>query len=76
MPSIEVDIDDVLDGMSSSETRELVEDLLEEGWVPDGWHSVQHCGWALLDDPVRLLEVIVALRSKGYTVEVANADSQ
>ena len=32
--SIDVDIDDVLCGMSSSEKQELVDDLYDDGYVP------------------------------------------
>ena len=32
--SVDVDIDDVLWGMSSSEKQELVDDLYEDGYIP------------------------------------------
>jgi hypothetical protein len=34
MPNIDIDIDDILWGMSSREKQELVDELYDEGYIP------------------------------------------
>lgn len=59
--SVDIDVSDVLDELSDREARELYSQLHEEfGTEPAPLN---------LQDPATRLEVIVALREMGYTVE-------
>ena len=63
------DIGDALDAVDVLDAREkirLVECLLDEGNVPKGW---MHRDSINLSDGMALLNVIVELRRRGFTVE-------
>ena len=63
---VEVDFRDALDAMTEGEVVQLVRDLLDVGYVPDGW---LHRDSIDLSDGMTLLNVIVDLRRRGFTVE-------
>lgn len=67
--SVTVSLDDMLSEMGRYELVELVEDLIDDGYVPGSWHRTDECHEARLGDPVTLLNTIVELRLLGYTVE-------
>jgi len=68
---VEVDLDDALGELSNIELTKLVEELLDEGHIPEGWEYVDFRSPArpLLSDGAVLLDVILELRKLGYTVE-------
>ncbi len=64
--SLDVDIYDLTEHMSSRELTEFVAEQLANGYIPDGWIRR---GGIDLSDGATLLQVIVELRRLGYTVE-------
>jgi hypothetical protein len=68
MVSIEVDALEVIDDLTPQEKQTLVSDLVESGYGPDGYGHMTAM-W-FLSDPTNRLEVIVALRQLGYSVEL------
>ncbi len=64
----EVEVADVLETMTEGEVVQLVRDLLEGGYIPEGWCREYE---PTLATPSLRLAVITALRAEGYTVEPA-----
>lgn len=69
---IDIEFDDVWDGLSTKEQKEFISDVLFEQseMVPEGWHrEEQPIKLAIEDDGPYRLEVITWLRANGWTVE-------
>lgn len=59
---VDIDFDEAFSGLSSVEKKEFLDFWCQDyGWEPE---------LTGLDDPAKLLEVIVELRKRGYSVEL------
>lgn len=69
--SVDIDLDDVLNNLSTRELEELANALIEDGYGPEeaALPESQEPTTLNLDDPVIRLDAIVELRRLGYSVE-------
>lgn len=62
--SVDIPIDDLLESMSEKDTRELVSNLIRDGYGPDNPAPT-----VVMEDPAERLHAITWLRANGWTVE-------
>lgn len=65
--TIEIDLYDAIIGMSAEGVLNLVDELLKDGYIPDGWTSEPE--GPDMTNPIDRIAAIDWLRKNGWTVE-------